>query len=100
MEVVFWIIAIILLILGIFGTWKCCADECDYPDAVGSFLAICLGVLFVFALCGVFNDKNPKPRAIDVYRGKTTLQITYQDSIPLDTVVVWKDEYKPVSKKK
>lgn len=98
--VVLWIIAILLLILGIFGTWKCCADECDYPDAVGSFLALCFGTFFVLALCGVFNDKNPKPQAIDVYRGKTTLQITYQDSIPLDTTVVWKPEFKPIIKKK
>lgn len=28
--------------------------------------------------------------AIDVYRGKTTLQITYQDSIAIDSVVVYK----------
>lgn len=31
-----------------------------------------------------------EPRAIDVYRGKTTLEITYKDSIPVDTVVVFK----------
>ena len=30
------------------------------------------------------------PQAIDVYRGNTTLQITYKDSIPVDTVVVFK----------
>ena len=30
------------------------------------------------------------PQAIDVYRGKTTLEITYRDSIPVDTVVVFK----------
>lgn len=30
------------------------------------------------------------PSAIDVYRGKTTLQITYKDSIPIDTIVVFK----------
>ena len=30
------------------------------------------------------------PQAIDVYKGKTTLQITYKDSIPVDTVVVFK----------
>jgi len=30
------------------------------------------------------------PRAIDVYRGKTTLEITYKDSIPVDSVVVFK----------
>ena len=31
-----------------------------------------------------------KPTAIDVYRGKTTLEITYRDSIPVDSVVVFK----------
>ena len=31
-----------------------------------------------------------KPTAIDVYKGKTTLEITYRDSIPIDTVVVFK----------
>ena len=31
-----------------------------------------------------------KPKAIDVYRDKTTLEITYKNSVPIDTVVVWK----------
>ena len=30
------------------------------------------------------------PTAIDVYRGKTTLEITYKDSIAIDSVVVFK----------
>lgn len=38
------------------------------------------------------KDKSNVPRAIDVYRGKTTLQITYQDSIPVDSIVVFKDK--------
>lgn len=31
-----------------------------------------------------------EPKAIDIYRGKTTLEITYKDEIPIDSVVVWK----------
>ena len=31
-----------------------------------------------------------KPKAIDVYRDKTTLEITYKNNVPIDTVVVWK----------
>ena len=31
-----------------------------------------------------------KPKAIDVYRNKTTLEITYKNNVPIDTVVVWK----------
>ena len=33
---------------------------------------------------------NSSPQAIDVYRGKTTLEITYKDSVPIDSVVVFK----------
>lgn len=33
-----------------------------------------------------------KPRAIDVYKGKTTLEITYKDRVPIDTTVVWKNK--------
>ena len=29
-------------------------------------------------------------RPIDVYRGKTTLEITYRDSVAVDSVVVYK----------
>ena len=32
-----------------------------------------------------------KPTAIDVYRGKTTLEITYKDKVPVDSTVVWKN---------
>lgn len=31
-----------------------------------------------------------KPTAIDVYKGKTTLEITYKDGVPIDSTVVWK----------
>lgn len=31
-----------------------------------------------------------KPKPIDVYRGNTTLEITYKDNVPIDSVVIWK----------
>lgn len=33
-----------------------------------------------------------KPKPIDVYRGNTTLEITYKDNVPVDSVVIWKGE--------
>lgn len=45
--------------------------------------AILMGVLLTI------SSKNA-PTAIDVYRGKTTLEITYRDSISIDSVVVYK----------
>ena len=35
------------------------------------------------------------PSALDVYKGKTTLEITYRDSIPIDSIVVLKDKISP-----
>ena len=32
------------------------------------------------------------PTAFDVYKGKTELQITYKETIPVDSVVVFKNK--------
>lgn len=55
---------------------------------------------FIFSIFGILllceyriNIKyRSKPNAIDVYRGKTTLQVTYQDSVAVDSVVVFKNK--------
>ena len=31
-----------------------------------------------------------RPTAMDVHQGKTTLEITYKDGVPVDSVIVWK----------
>ena len=53
-----------------------------------------LVVLSVYAAM-LITGKNlyNTPIALDVYRGKTTLEITYKDSVALDSVVVFKDEF-------
>lgn len=55
------------------------------------FCMFILGVLLQATISSSLISNDPKP--IDVYRGKTTLKITYVDSIPQDTLVIWK-EYK------
>ena len=50
---------------------------------------ICTLALFA-GLYGIVDSIAPSPTAIDVYRGKTTLEITYRDSIAIDTTVVYK----------
>lgn len=54
---------------------------------VGSILTIIACVSFELLSWRLTLDE---PEAIDVYRGKTTLQITYKDSIPQDTIVIFK----------
>ena len=61
------------------------------PSAVlGGIFAesITIGVIFI----GEHFCQSISP--IDVYRGKTTLEITYKDSVAIDSVVVWKEEIK------
>ena len=33
-----------------------------------------------------------RPQAMDVYKGTTTLEITYKDKVPIDSTVVWKND--------
>lgn len=54
------------------------------------FLGMVLGGVICTILITLGDSKYPT--AIDVYRGKTTLEITYKDSIAVDSVVVFKNK--------
>ena len=47
-------------------------------------------ILLCISLMFCVTRSSRKPKAIDVYRGKTTLEITYRDSVAIDSVVVYK----------
>ena len=49
----------------------------------------CIYSLIIIILLAIFLKK---PTAIDVYRNKTTLEITYKDGVPIDSAVVWKNK--------
>lgn len=78
-----FIIGILLIIL-CFG--------CTIIEEYG-FAILCgfVGGYIISVPIWEYTDNN-KPKAIDVYRGKTTLEITYRDNIPVDSVVVFKDK--------
>lgn len=61
---------------------------CDF------FINIVVIVLIFIGITLIVESVSPTPQAIDVYRGNTTLQITYRDSIPIDSVVVFKPEFR------
>lgn len=62
---------------------------------VGIFLGI-LVTIFCVIETGIVSDiiAEPKPKAMDVYQGKTTLEYTIRDGVKVDSVVVWKEEMK------
>lgn len=55
-------------------------------------LLICASVLYPFLVLFCIISYTTKPRAIDVYKGRTTLEITYKDKVPVDSTVVWKSK--------
>jgi hypothetical protein len=58
---------------------------------VGGGIFVSFGAMVIISLIALnFIDSKFEPMAIDVYRGNTTLEITYKDSIPIDSIVVWK----------
>ena len=50
---------------------------------------VCIYSLIIIVLSAICLRK---PQAIDVYEGKTTLEITYKDKVPIDSTVVWKSK--------
>lgn len=65
----------------------------DFLNVFGiAIFSILLGVLvtsYVYKERAEMASKR-QPTAIDVYKGKTTLKITYIDSVATDSVVVFK----------
>ena len=59
-----------------------------------SFLSGMLSVICVLVLGEIIEESDYKPAPMDVYQGKTVLQITYEDSIPVDSIVVFKPEFR------
>lgn len=52
-------------------------------------IPMCFLLIMLLSIIGFVVTVNT-PDAIDVYRNKTTLKVTYEDSIPTDSVVIFK----------
>lgn len=86
-----YVIIIFGLVYVISLIWNISTDKGNKDERFCSALILTiLGIVFVM-LISSYNNRNT-PTALDVYQGKTTLEITYKDSIPVDSVVVFKEE--------
>ena len=54
------------------------------------FLDVSCIIMGCFMLFIGISTNNNIPTAMDVYQNKTTLEITYRDGVPVDSVVVFK----------
>ena len=79
------IVGLIMLIISII---------CLFTDENG--FAFFFGVMGAWFLSGgtMLYQESCKPTAMDVYQGKTTLEITYKDGVAVDSVVVFKNKEK------
>lgn len=87
------IIGGVLTLIGLLGLWGCMLSD----SSPNWLIRICggtavIGILLLFV--GIAKTSPKRPTALDVYEGKTTLEITYRDSIPVDSIVVFKEEFK------
>ena len=80
------VLLLVILIMGVDSLSKA-----KY-DSVGVVLAASIILAFTVLITTLCLKDNP--RAIDVYRGDTTLETTYINGIPIDSTVVWKRGYK------
>lgn len=82
---IFWTIVISVVGILLF-LYSCTGDGCQ--GLAGQFCVLCL--LAVILIVGV-NTSEPIPTALDVYKGKTTLEYTIRDGEIIDSVVVFKN---------
>lgn len=70
----------------------------DFKWAIIFTLCFALNITSLVLNSNEFNQNDSIemtiPTAKDVYDGKTTLRIVYEDSIPVDTIVVFKKEFR------
>lgn len=85
--IVVFIFHIVLALFFVFCGWFKAFDEERGAFGAGILFTWCV---FVVIAVGVALWGEEKIKPIDVYRDKTTLEITYKDSVAIDSVVVWK----------
>ncbi len=84
----FFILGVLAIIMGIIRVYI--LSDADSVTFWNVMLCICGGVLLGLSIAKIKQEKLPTP--LDVYRDKTTLEISYRDGIPVDSAVVFKNQ--------
>lgn len=65
-------------------------DKKEKWDIIGSWVAISLMYACFCVAVFLMGLRLGYQMSLDIYRGKTTLEITYRDSVAIDSTVVYK----------
>jgi O-antigen ligase len=82
-----WVLIAFILLYVISLIWNILEADRFFRFSTAFLLTIL--AIIIFGLFLAYENRNT-PTALDVYQDKTTLEITYRDSIPVDSVVVFK----------
>ena len=83
---IFW--TIVLVVIGaVLMMYSWTGDGRKGPAGMLSLTFVLLAINILDA-----HIKEPKPTALDVYRGNTELEITSVNGVPTDTIVVFKNK--------
>ena len=74
-----------IILIVIIGLYSIILTEKRYGS-----ISIVLSVIAVICLSFISADIGGAPTALDVYKGKTELRITYEGKVPVDSVVIFK----------
>lgn len=77
-------IGILIVIIVLVAFTNIMIDEGHTALSVVLLITAIIGLTFIEA-CVLYT-----PTALDVYKGKTELKITYEGKIPVDSVVIYK----------
>ena len=84
------ILGVVIIGLIVLINYISCHDNSALD--IGIEFGILLTILCVIEVSIVSIIKEePKPKAMDVYQGKTTIEYTMRDGIKVDSVVVFKE---------
>ena len=90
MEVLASVAGLALIII-IFGCIQFNSKEGTY--GFGMFCGFIIAVLFAIEIMCIYGiTSKTRPKAMDVYQGKTTIEYTIRDGVKVDSVVVFKKE--------
>ena len=85
------IILVVIVLIAISFVLIVCGSD-DYHGVIAIFGGILLcGSSIGLGLLIAKEDYKSKPSAMDVYQGKTTLKISYVDSVAVDSTVIFKE---------
>ena len=88
MIAIIFSMALLILIMILVPTFQYIFCDDDNVDTLILFNMISMVFINIWIILAIVYMN--RPTAMDVYQGKTTLEITYKDGVPVDSVVVWK----------